>query len=103
MISLAVASLLVGALLAQRFKVMAVIPATAILLGVVLGAGLTNAHTVWSMMLTVGTAIASMQIGYLVIGSGVRHVFGGRLLKQVVAPPSAQQSRHVRLPNSVGL
>jgi disulfide bond formation protein DsbB len=77
MILLAMVSLLVGALLAQRFRVMVLIPATAIVLGIAVGTGVAPTHTVWSMILMVGTSAISMQIGYLVIGGGVRHILSG--------------------------
>ena len=77
MILLAMVSLLVGALLAQRFKVLVLIPATAIVLGVAFGTGVAHAHTAWSTILTVATAATSMQIGYLIFGSGVRHAWAG--------------------------
>jgi hypothetical protein len=71
---LAMVSLLVGALLAQRFTVMALVPATAIVLVLAFGTGVTHAHTAWSMVLTAGTAVIGMQIGYLVLGSSIRRV-----------------------------
>jgi len=86
-ILLAMVSLLIGALLAQRFKVLILIPATPIVLGVAFGTGVTHAHTAWSTILTVGMAATSMQIGYLVIGGGVRHVWAGTISRQVVVSP----------------
>jgi membrane protein DedA with SNARE-associated domain len=74
MILLATVSLLVGALLAQRFRVMVLIPATAVVLVVAGATGVTSAHTVWSMILMAATAAIGMQVGYFVIGTGVRHV-----------------------------
>ena len=88
MILLAMVSLLVGALLAQRFRVMVLVPATAIMVGVAVGTGVTHAQTVWSMILMVGTASTSMQIGYLVIGSSVRHVLAGVLSSRSSHVPS---------------
>jgi len=89
-ILLAMVSLLVGALLAQRFRVMVLVPATAIVLGVAVGTGVTHPHTVWSMILMVGTAATSMQIGYLIIGSGVRHVLAGVSSSRSSPVPSAR-------------
>ena len=47
MLLLAMISLLVGAVLAQRFKIMILIPATGIMLVAAVGAGGAQAHTVW--------------------------------------------------------
>jgi hypothetical protein len=88
MILLAVVGLAVGALLAQRFRVMILIPATAIVLGIAIGTGVTRVHTVWSMILAVGTAATSMQIGYLIIGSCIRHVLAGVLSSKPSHVPS---------------
>jgi predicted neutral ceramidase superfamily lipid hydrolase len=93
-ILLAMASLLVGALLAQRFKVLILIPATAIVLGVAFGTEVTHAHTAWSMILTVVTAATSMQIGYLIIGSGVRHVWAGVVSSRPSHVPSTRSARY---------
>ena len=86
MILLAVVSVLVGALLAQRFTVMVLLPATAIVLVLAFGTGLTHAHTAWSMVLTAGTAIIGMQIGYL-LKSSICYV-----LARVLSGRSSQHS-----------
>jgi membrane protein DedA with SNARE-associated domain len=70
---LSMISLLVGALLGQRFKVMVLMPATAILLILAVGIGVTHAQTAWSIVLMAAAAATSMQIGYL-IGIGIHHV-----------------------------
>lgn len=90
MILLAMVSLLVGALLAQRFRIMVLVPATTIMLGAVVGTGVAHAHTVWWMILMVGTAATSMQVGYLVVGSGVRHVLAGVLSSRPSHVPSTR-------------
>jgi predicted neutral ceramidase superfamily lipid hydrolase len=59
-------SFLVGAALAQRFKIMVLIPAVATVLTLAVGIGLTNAYTSWSIVVTAATAATSMQIGYLI-------------------------------------
>lgn len=94
MILLAMVSLLVGALLAQRFKVLVLIPATAIVLGVALGTGVTHAHSAWSMILTVGMAATSIQIGYLIIGSGVRRVWAGVVTSRSSHIPSTTSAQY---------
>jgi hypothetical protein len=73
MLLLAMISLLVGAVLAQRFKIMILIPAIGIMLVAAVGAGVTQAHIVWWTILMIAAAGASMQVGY-VIGLGIRHI-----------------------------
>ena len=80
---LAMISLLVGAVLAQRFKIMILIPAIGIMLVAAVGAGVAQAHTVWWTILMIAAAGASMQVGY-VIGLGIRHV-GGRDLPDAIS------------------
>ncbi len=92
MILLAMVSLLVGALLAQRFRVLVLVPATAIVLAVAIGTGVTPADTAWSVVLMTGIAVTSMQIGYLVIGNGIRRVLAGVLSSRSSHLPSAPTS-----------
>jgi membrane protein DedA with SNARE-associated domain len=77
MLVLAVAGLLVGAALGQRFTVMILVPGTVVLLAVSIATGFTHANTAWSIALTAAIAATSMQIGYL-IGIGVHHIFAAR-------------------------
>src|SRR5437899_1324367 len=70
---LIIPSLLVGALLAQRFRIMFVIPATTVALAATVGIAVAQAQTVWWTILTAVAASTSVQIGYL-IGLGIRHV-----------------------------
>jgi hypothetical protein len=72
MILLSTVSLLAGLLLAQRFRVMVLIPASVIVVGLAVGTGATHVYTVWSIILITAMAATSLQIGYL-IGIGVRH------------------------------
>lgn len=74
MLLLATISLLVGAVLAQRFKIMILIPATGIMLVVAVGAGVAQAHTVWWTILMIAAAGASMQVGYIIgLESSTKH------------------------------
>ena len=66
MLVLSTVSFLVGAALAQRFKIMVLIPAVATMLTVAVGIGVTNAYTLWSIVVTAAIAATSMQIGYLI-------------------------------------
>jgi len=63
---LSTVSFLVGAVLAQRFKIMVLIPAVATVLTLAVGIGVTNALTAWSSVLTAAATATSMQIGYLI-------------------------------------
>jgi hypothetical protein len=98
MILLAVVSLSVGALLAQRFTIMVLVPATAIVLVLAVGTGVTHAHTAWSLVLMAGTAVIGMQIGYFVIGSSIRHVLAGVLSSRSSHHPAATASTSARYP-----
>jgi len=73
MIMLATFGLLVGAVLAQRFKIMTLIPVTAMMLVPVAGVGIAQDYTAWWMVSAIAAASASLQAGY-VIGLVMRHV-----------------------------
>ena len=73
MLTLSIVSLLVGAGLAQHYKVLVLIPSTAILLVVAIGTGVAQAQTAWAIVLMVAAATTCIQIGYLV-GVAVHHV-----------------------------
>jgi hypothetical protein len=64
MVWLASVSLAVGALLAQRFKIMVLVPATLVVGLVAIGAGVAQASGVWSIILMMATASVGIQIGY---------------------------------------
>jgi hypothetical protein len=96
---LSMVSLLVGAVLGQRFKVMVLIPAIAIVLVLAAGTGVTHAHTAWSIVLMATTAATSMQIGYL-IGIGIRHVLAAALSSRsspLTSPTASMSARHPAL------
>jgi hypothetical protein len=97
MIVLSTISLLVGALLGQRFKVMVLMPATAIVLVIAVGTGVTHAYTAWSIILMAVAAATSMQIGYL-IGIGVHHVLAAALSSRSPSLVSRTASTPVRHP-----
>ena len=66
MLVLSTVSFFVGAVLAQRFKIMVLVPAVATVLTLAVGIGVTNALTAWSIVLTAAATATSMQIGYLI-------------------------------------
>jgi predicted neutral ceramidase superfamily lipid hydrolase len=65
-------SLLAGMVLGQRFRVLVLIPATAILLPVAVGAGIAHYDAMGPIMLLAALAVGSLQIGYLA-GIGIRY------------------------------
>ncbi len=66
-------SLLVGMVLAQRFKVLILFPLFALTLFLALAAAITRSDAAWTAGLIATVAIVTLQIGYL-LGIGVRHV-----------------------------
>lgn len=73
MILLDIFCLLVGAVLAQRYKVMVLLPATALVLTAAVGTGLLQSYTVERTILIAAAGSASLQGGYL-FGLGVRYL-----------------------------
>jgi hypothetical protein len=73
MIPFSMISFLIGATLAQRFKVMVLMPATAIVLVVAVGIEATPERTVWSIVMIAIIIATCQQIGYL-FGIVIRHV-----------------------------
>jgi len=73
MITLWIISLLVGAALGQRFKVMILMPVIAIVLVLVVATGVFLAQTAWVIVLMAATAATCLQIGYFV-GIVIHHV-----------------------------
>ena len=92
MLVLSTVSFLVGALLAQRLKIMVLIPAVATVLTLAVGIGVTNAHTAWSIVLTAVTAATSMQIGYL-IGISVHGVLAAASSRSAPATSARHPAR----------
>jgi NADH:ubiquinone oxidoreductase subunit 6 (subunit J) len=66
MITISMISFLAGAALGQRFKVMVLMPAIAIVLVLAVGTGVAHAQTAWSTVLMAATAATCLQIGYLI-------------------------------------
>lgn len=97
MILLSMVSLLVGALLGQRFKVMVLFPATVIVLVIAVGIGVGHARMAWSIVLMAAAAATSMQIGYL-IGIGVHHVLAAALWRGSQSLATPRESTPVRHP-----
>jgi uncharacterized membrane protein len=84
-LSITIFSFLVGAVLAQQFKVRVLLPAFAL----VMGAGITSVQTNWFIDLL--AAAISLQIGYF-FGIGFRHFLAAVWSKRSAALPSATTS-----------
>lgn len=94
MVFLAIPSLLVGAVLAQRFKVLVLLPSTAMVLLAAAAIGLTKSYTIGSTMLVAAAGCASMQAGYL-FGLGLRYLLEMRSTEtsqSLGASPSARRA-----------
>ncbi len=77
---LSIVSLAVGVLLAQRFKIIVLVPATFAVLLVAIGTGVTQAKAVWLIIAMTAAAGVSMQAGYFV-GLLIRHGLGALATK----------------------
>jgi hypothetical protein len=66
MILLAIVGLAAGALLAQRFKIIVLVPATLVVVLLATGAGLAQTQGVWLILSIIAVASVSIQIGYFV-------------------------------------
>jgi hypothetical protein len=74
MLAPAILSLLVGVAIAQRFKVLVLVPAIMIALAFAFISRLVRADTGWTATALIAiTIIVGLQIGYL-LGIGVRHL-----------------------------
>ena len=90
MIWLATISVLAGAVLAQRFKVVVLLPATAMVLAGVAGTAVVQVHTAWWSVAMAAAGISGMQLGYF-IGLWLRFVLEAAASE---APPSFASSTH---------
>ena len=93
MMTLSMFSFLVGAVLGQRFKIIVLIPAFAILLSFAVGTGLAHAQTGWSIVLLAIAAAISLQTGYL-FGIFVHHILTTASSKRSSSLTSTNPARH---------
>jgi len=75
MMILALISLLAGAALGMRFKVLVLVPAIGFTLLVAAGTGLGRGDSLGTVLLMAAAAVASLQIGY----------FGGGIIRYVMS------------------
>ncbi len=66
MIAASIISFLFGAILGQRFSVLVLVPAIAIVLALSILAGLTHPHAAWWIIQTAATGAICLQCGYFV-------------------------------------
>ena len=92
MISISMISFLFGAALGQRFNLVVLIPAMAIVLVLAVGAGATHAQTNWWIVVMASTASVCLQCGYFA-GIGVRHLVSAHS-QGSSSLASAETSRH---------
>ena len=76
MIWLAMMSFAIGGLLAPRFKILVLAPATLIMLIIGIAIGVAQASSVWSIVSMITTASVGTQIGYF-LGILIRHGMRG--------------------------
>ena len=84
MIWLSIVSLSVGALLAQRFRIIELVPATLAVLVIAIGAGVAQASSAWLIAGMIAAASVSMQVGYFV--GMLRQHFLGALIASRSSP-----------------
>ena len=72
MITISMISFLFGAALGQRFNVVVLMPAMAIVLVLSVGAEVTHAQSAWWIVLIAASAATCLQFGYFA-GIGIRH------------------------------
>jgi len=73
MLTPAIISLLVGMVLAQRFKVLILFPVIMLTVVLAVSVGIARADATWAAALTLVVVIVGLQLGFL-LGIGVRHV-----------------------------
>jgi hypothetical protein len=79
MIWLSIVSLTAGALLAQRFKIIVLMPATLVVALLAVGAGLAQSRG-WSVLLMIAAASVGLQTGYFA-GMLIQYGLGFRLAR----------------------
>jgi len=94
-ITFALISLLLGMVLGQRFKVLALVPVIAVWLPVATGIGFVRYGACGPTLLLVALAIAGLQIGYLA-GVVIRYSLGGAPASGLRTAPihGSQPTRH---------
>jgi hypothetical protein len=86
--------MLAGMVLGQRFKVLLLVPATALLLALTAAGGALHGDAFWPTALVAVAAAASLQTGYL-FGLGIRHaLMGNRAASSDASLARSAPTRH---------
>jgi hypothetical protein len=80
MIWLSIVSLTAGALLAQRFKIIVLVPATLMVALLAVSAGLVHTRSIWSILLMIAAASVGLQTGYFA-GLLIQYGLGFRMAR----------------------
>lgn len=64
MLAISMICLLLGAMLGQRFTVLVLVPAMAVVMVLSVGAGWAHPHSAWSILKVAGAAAICLQCGY---------------------------------------
>jgi membrane protein DedA with SNARE-associated domain len=81
MIWLSTAGLAAGCLLAQRFKIIALVPATFVVVFIAVAVGIAQTSGVWSTILMMATTSVGLQIGYF-LGMFIQYGLGALLARR---------------------
>jgi hypothetical protein len=80
-LSVVIISLLIGAVLAQQFKVWVLIPAFGFVSSLAAGIEIASVKPSWVILLLAVTVAVCLQLGYF-FGIGIRHLLGGNRIKK---------------------
>lgn len=91
MLVLSTVSFLIGAALARRFNIFALVPAAAIVLAVAAGIS-SDSSTAWSIVAMAAATAVSMQIGYLV-GMSIQEIMTAASSRSAPSAPVRHPAR----------
>jgi hypothetical protein len=93
MLAMSMICLLLGAVLGQRFTVLVLVPAMAIVMVLSVGAGWTHPQYAWWIVKMAGAAAICLQCGYFA-GIIIRHFLVAVPTKQSPPLAGAENARH---------
>ena len=99
MIATSMISFLFGTVLGQRFTVMALVPAVAVVLALSVGAGFTHPQAAWRIVSTAVTSAICLQCGYFA-GIALRHFLEGKRSQRSSPLLDAKTSNHNPVPSA---
>jgi hypothetical protein len=95
MIWLSTVSLAAGGLLAQRFKIIVLVPATFVVVVIAVAVGIAETSGVWSTILMMATTSVGLQIGYF-LGMFIQDGLGALLARRSTVLRGAQGAERRR-------